>query len=115
MQIAPMMTAPHRFWEMKNVCVFFSILLIFHNPYPPSLSKIPARTILPESGASTWALGSHRCTPHIGILTRNAPRRQAEESCVCVNSWPMMRGWWLVCSSKMYSKGKEKQKVYIKK
>lgn len=30
------------------------------NPYPPSFSKIAARTIDPAIGASTWAFGSHR-------------------------------------------------------
>ena len=26
----------------------------------------------PETGASTWALGSHKCTRNIGNFTRNA-------------------------------------------
>ena len=29
-------------------------------PYPPSFSRIAARTIEPAIGASTWALGSQR-------------------------------------------------------
>lgn len=29
-------------------------------PYPPSFRRIPANTILPATGASTWALGSQR-------------------------------------------------------
>ena len=41
-------------------------------PYPPSLSKTAASTIEPAIGASTCALGSHRCRPYIGILTMNA-------------------------------------------
>ena len=41
-------------------------------PYPPSLSKIPAKIIEPPTGASTWALGNHWCTKNIGNLTRNA-------------------------------------------
>lgn len=41
-------------------------------PYPPSFSKIAASTIDPAIGASTCALGSHRCKPYIGILTMNA-------------------------------------------
>lgn len=28
-------------------------------PYPPSLSKTPAKIIDPPTGASTWALGNH--------------------------------------------------------
>lgn len=42
------------------------------NPYPPSLSKIPARIIDPDTGASTWALGNHKCVKYIGIFTINA-------------------------------------------
>lgn len=29
-------------------------------PYPPSFSRIAAKTIDPAIGASTWAFGSHR-------------------------------------------------------
>lgn len=41
-------------------------------PYPPSFKSTAARTIEPAIGASTWAFGSHRWVPYIGILTRNA-------------------------------------------
>jgi len=41
-------------------------------PYPPSLRRIPASTIDPATGASTWALGSHRCVINIGVFTRKA-------------------------------------------
>lgn len=41
-------------------------------PYPPSLSRMAASTIEPAIGASTCALGSHKCKPYIGILTINA-------------------------------------------
>lgn len=41
-------------------------------PYPPNFSRIAARTIEPAMGASTCALGSHRCRPYIGIFTMNA-------------------------------------------
>jgi len=43
-------------------------------PYPPSLSRIAAKTIEPAIGASTWAFGSHKWTENIGSLTKN-PRR----------------------------------------
>ena len=36
------------------------MLVIRIIPYPPSFSRIAARTIDPAIGASTWALGSHR-------------------------------------------------------
>ena len=41
-------------------------------PYLPSFSKIPASTIDPATGASTWAFGSQRCVMYRGIFTRNA-------------------------------------------
>jgi hypothetical protein len=41
-------------------------------PYPPSFNKIPAKIIEPDTGASTWALGSHRCTKYIGNFTIKA-------------------------------------------
>lgn len=44
-------------------------------PYPPSLSNKAASSIDPAIGASTWALGSHRCRPYRGALTMNATRR----------------------------------------
>jgi len=40
-------------------------------PYPPSFNKIPARIIDPARGASTWALGNHRCKKKIGNFTMN--------------------------------------------
>ena len=43
-----------------------------NKPYPPSLSRIPASTMDPDTGASTWALGSHRCTINIGSFTKKA-------------------------------------------
>ena len=44
-------------------------------PYPPSFSSKAARSIDPAMGASTWALGSHRCRPYRGALTMKAIRR----------------------------------------
>lgn len=41
-------------------------------PYPPNFNKTPAKTIEPETGASTCALGSHKCTKYIGNFTKNA-------------------------------------------
>lgn len=40
-------------------------------PYPPNFKSTPAKIILPDTGASTWALGSQRWTPYIGNFTRN--------------------------------------------
>lgn len=49
-------------------------------PYPPSLSSVPASTIEPAIGASTWAFGNHRCRQYIGILTRNAKLHVAQNN-----------------------------------
>ena len=39
---------------------------------PPNFSSNPAKIIEPVNGASTWALGNHKCTPYMGNLTKNA-------------------------------------------
>lgn len=44
-------------------------------PYPPSFSSKAARSMDPAMGASTWALGSHRCKPYRGALTMKAISR----------------------------------------
>ena len=44
-------------------------------PYPPSFSRRAARSIEPAIGASTWALGSHKCSPYRGALTMKAMNR----------------------------------------
>lgn len=41
-------------------------------PYPPSFNRTAASTMDPAIGASTWALGNHRCRPYRGIFTKNA-------------------------------------------
>jgi len=48
------------------------IIIIRASPYPPSLSRMAARIIEPATGASTWALGSHKCTENSGNFTINA-------------------------------------------
>jgi hypothetical protein len=40
-------------------------------PYPPNFSRMAARIIDPAIGASTCALGSHRCVENIGNFTMN--------------------------------------------
>lgn len=44
-------------------------------PYPPIFSRIAASIIDPATGASTWALGSHRWRPNIGTFTRKATKQ----------------------------------------
>lgn len=46
------------------------------SPYPPSLSRMAARTIEPAIGASTCALGSHKCIENNGSLAINAAVQQ---------------------------------------
>lgn len=42
------------------------------NPYPPNFNKTAAKTIDPSRGASTWALGNHKCKKYMGILAKKA-------------------------------------------
>lgn len=44
-------------------------------PYPPSFSSRAASSMEPAIGASTWALGSHRCRPYRGAFTIKAISR----------------------------------------
>ena len=44
-------------------------------PYLPNFNKIPAKTIEPATGASTWALGNQRWVKNIGVFTRKAAIR----------------------------------------
>lgn len=59
--------APHRASTMngRNISVFVvgRVCIMRMMPYPPSFSRIAARTIEPAIGASTWAFGSQRCRP----------------------------------------------------
>jgi hypothetical protein len=45
-------------------------------PYPPNFKSTPAKIIEPATGASTCALGSHKCTENIGNLIKNAKRKK---------------------------------------
>lgn len=49
-----------------------NFVAIRSSPYLPSFRRMPARIIDPATGASTCALGSHRCVVYRGVLTRNA-------------------------------------------
>ena len=51
--------------------MFWKIIDIRANPYPPSFRRIVASTMDPAIGASTWALGNHRWVENIGSLTKN--------------------------------------------
>lgn len=67
---------PHKDKRMKGYAMDLvtgsRIMEIRIMPYPPSFSRIAARIIDPAIGASTWAFGSHRCTPYRGILIMKA-------------------------------------------
>lgn len=49
-------------------------------PYLPSFSRIAARIIEPATGASTWALGSHKCSRNKGILAIKAAEHISHQS-----------------------------------
>lgn len=42
-------------------------------PIPPNFNRIPANSMDPNTGASTWALGSHKWIIYIGSFTKNPP------------------------------------------
>lgn len=44
-------------------------------PYPPSFRSRAASSMDPAIGASTWAFGSHRCSPYRGAFTIKASSR----------------------------------------
>lgn len=48
------------------------LLVIRRSPYVPNFRRMPARIIDPATGASTWALGSQRCTKYNGVFTIKA-------------------------------------------
>jgi len=65
--------------------------IIKNHPKPPILSRRPAKIMEPETGASTWALGNHKCTLYMGNLTIN------EEIVIIIriNLKPVMISLWL--------------------
>jgi hypothetical protein len=75
-QIELVITIPHSESSMNGYIMWFVMgdkrMVIRIIPYPPSFSRTAASTMEPAIGASTWALGSHRCSPYNGILTINA-------------------------------------------
>jgi len=64
--------------KLSNINILFTLIksLIRMIPYPPNFKSTPAKIIDPATGASTWALGSHKCTEYIGILTKKAKKRK---------------------------------------
>lgn len=68
--------APHSEIAISNLVTleennFVTMYMIRSKPYPPSFSRIAAKIIDPAIGASTCALGSHKCTKNMGSFTRN--------------------------------------------
>ena len=64
-EILMMSGARDRFNEGKFVVIRI-------RPYPPSFNRIPASTMDPATGASTWALGSHKWVINMGVFTKKA-------------------------------------------
>lgn len=75
-QIELVMIMPHSDSIMKgyamNSVSGFRNIVTRSIPYPPSFSRIAARTMDPAMGASTWAFGSQRWRPYSGIFTIKA-------------------------------------------
>lgn len=82
-QMEPVMMIPHRARIINGYASSLvsgvNIIVIRIIPYPPSFRRTAARTMDPAMGASTWAFGSHRCTPYSGIFTRKARRQPAHQ------------------------------------
>lgn len=80
-------------------------------PNVPNFNRIPARIMDPATGASTWALGSHRWRKNIGALAKNAINRDIDhqklidgdrEVEIMENSWD-----WIGVIRMFKSKGRE--------
>lgn len=75
-QIILEITAPHKAVAVmgldNNLLIKGNKYDIRKMPYLPNFSKSPAKIIDPATGASTWALGSHRCRVYKGIFAKNA-------------------------------------------
>lgn len=75
-QIELVMIIPHKDNMMNgyaiNSVVGFRNIVIRNIPYPPSFSRMAARTMEPAIGASTWAFGNQRWRPYSGIFTIKA-------------------------------------------
>lgn len=61
----------------RSVFIVGIICIIRMMPYPPSFNRIAANTMDPAIGASTWAFGSHKWRPYIGIFAKKAPKQAA--------------------------------------
>lgn len=57
---------------VKELLIHVTQAAIRRTPYLPNLSRIAAKTIEPATGASTWALGSHKWVINRGIFTIKA-------------------------------------------
>jgi len=72
-QVAPTITLPINLIEIHTILKYIPWIIFMSRiiPIPPNFSKIPARIIDPNTGASTCAKGSHKCVLNIGNFTRN--------------------------------------------
>lgn len=75
-QIKLVSAPPHKarlvIWGANLILKFINSQDIRRSPYLPNFNKMPAKIIDPATGASTWALGSHKCTRNRGIFTIKA-------------------------------------------
>ena len=66
--------------DAVDITMFWNKKTIRANPYPPSFRRIAANTIDPAIGASTWALGSHKCVENIGSFTKNPSKVNSQNT-----------------------------------
>ena len=76
MQIRLVINPPHNVNLINTIFVGRDIGGIKYDirniPYPPNFNNTAARIIEPATGASTWALGSHKCIKNNGSFTIKA-------------------------------------------
>lgn len=87
------------------------------NPIPPSFRRIPANSIDPYTGASTWAFGNHRWIRYIGIFTKNPPMKKRPIKLIRLESVPifeMLENHWIKYNSFIIFNLKVKMIIIIK-
>lgn len=97
-QFSPAITIPHKARAINGYTMSFERSvnkgLMRTSPYPPSFRRTAARIIEPAMGASTWALGSQRCTPKRGSLIKKATRQPSHNRWVLQSVRGVGGRWW---------------------
>lgn len=82
-------------------------------PYPPNFNRIAAKIIEPSSGASTWALGSHKWSINIGIFAKKAVINKIGMLVFCIIISDIENDWLYDSKIILTKRGSEAEMVYI--